>query len=223
MTTPVSILSSAEYSCRSVCHHPYRYFRWEISWKLVQARCSIVFFLIYYYIIIFVQGDTFIAIIVPSSLKWTPYTTSMLTVFLPLSDISVPTDHSLHASFLPSDVWNKCQIDVTSGSSAILKISSTVEAWSYDKSGYIISGYKNGYIISDTSFKVDDTVFDWTFNINFTGVEVCIGLSYKVSVVFWVLIPRFLSKKNFNHNRILIFNHNRRIQQCFQQSVSADR
>jgi len=73
MTAPVSILSSAEYSCRSVCHHPYRYFRWEISWKLVQARCSIVFFFIYYYIIIFVQGDTFIAIIVPSSLKWTPY------------------------------------------------------------------------------------------------------------------------------------------------------
>ena len=117
----------------------------------------------------------------------------MLTVFLPLSDISVPTDHSLHAPFLPSDVWNKCQIDVTSGSSAILKISSTVEAWSYDKSGYIISGYKNGYIISDTSFKVDDTVFDWTFNINFTGVEVCIG-SYKVSFSeFWFLV--FFRKK----------------------------
>ncbi|KYN22011.1 hypothetical protein ALC57_05604 [Trachymyrmex cornetzi] len=61
-------------------------------------------------------------------------------------------------------------MDVTSGSSLTSKISSTEGTWSYDKSG--------GCGISDISFKVDGTVFE-RFNTDFTGVEACIGLSYR--------------------------------------------
>ena len=30
-------LSSAEYFCRSIRHHPYKYFHWEISWRLTRT------------------------------------------------------------------------------------------------------------------------------------------------------------------------------------------
>jgi len=34
------------------------------------------------------------------------------------------------------------------------------------------------------------------FNIDFTSVEDCIGLSYKALVFFWILVPRILPEKN---------------------------
>ena len=62
-----------------------------------------------------------------------------------------------------------------SGSSTTSKIS---RRW---ESGYTVN---SGYIIldRDTSFKMDDTVFDW-LNIAFTGVEAYIGLSTKHSII----------------------------------------
>jgi len=59
-------------------------------------------------------------------------------------------------------------------------ISSTeVYKYSYDNSRYIIS---------DISFTVDGTVFDW-FNIDFTGVKACIGLSYEAMSFSSVFVP----------------------------------
>ena len=77
----------------------------------------------------------------------------------------------------------------------ISKVSSTVRAWSYDKS-------RGG--ISDISFKVDTTIFDWLY-IDFTSVEACVELSYKAfdrrfSFGFWFLV--FSRKEFFSHNGI---------------------
>jgi len=80
-----------------------------------------------------------------------------------------------------------CRMDVTSGLSS--KISSIEKAWSYDN--------LRGCIISDISFKVDDTVFN-RFNTDFRHGSLYRICRAKHSVIFFcVLIPRLLLKKLF--------------------------
>ena len=85
-------------------------------------------------------------------------------------------------------VSNRC----TSGSSATTKISSPEGVWSYDS-----------WLHYFGHFQVDSMIFD-RFNTDFTGVEACIGLSYKAwsfSFEFWFLVfslqkECFVFKKN---------------------------